>query len=176
MTRSEKHQRIVELRGQGFTNRQIGAILGLSRSTISDILNDPDRSKALARRRRYAGTCRVCGKPTDGSNGPSSAPRYCLKHANEAHALFGRDGIIERIQTWTAEHGHPPSARDWNPHMARQDDRPDIAERFERDACWPYSSSVTQHFGSWNNGIRAAGYQPLKAGSSWSDSYQIRCA
>lgn len=78
VSRAERFVQITVLRRDGLTIRQVGLRLGISRSMVSEIINDPDGSKARARRESYAGVCDECGGPTDGSNGRANAPPRCL--------------------------------------------------------------------------------------------------
>lgn len=60
---------------------------------------------------------------------------------------WSNDQIIDLIRAWADEHGDPPSARDfW-----RLDD-------------YPSHNVVIRRFGSWSNGIRAAGLDPRSRG------------
>lgn len=50
------------LRDAGLSRKQIAAEMRVSDGYVRDLFNDPDRSKAITRRRlRYAGRCQVCG-------------------------------------------------------------------------------------------------------------------
>lgn len=68
MTRAERERTARELRREGLMLREIAARMGVSIQYVGDLLNDPDRSRAKARRAVYA-TCMICGRPADGSNG-----------------------------------------------------------------------------------------------------------
>lgn len=84
--------------------------------------------------------------------------------------------IVERIREWAAEHGgEPPGIVDWNPHLSRLklgDER--RALRFEIDDRWPWFSSVIARFGSWNEAIRAAGFEPRQANGGGDNYYRRR--
>jgi AraC-like DNA-binding protein len=56
--------------------------------------------------------------------------------------------MIEKIQEWTAEYGSPPMSREWRKSSER----------------WPTQSCVCTCFGTWNNAIRAAGFEPRPPG------------
>jgi Homing endonuclease associated repeat len=100
-----------------------------------------------------------------GGNRPEKAPSHGDHGHSKAESFWTRDDLIERIQAWNETYGSPPGARDWSPSMARKQGRDDIAERFERDGCWPYVNTVQRVFGSWNEGVRAAGFTPRRAGA-----------
>ena len=159
----EKARVAVELRRAGFTAAEIAGVLGVSRSRASELYCDPDRSRARARRNSYRGTCEVCGKPTDGSAGRDKAPKRCAAHRKERETLWTEAILIERIQEWASLYGQPPRMSDWNPHKARAEGDDWRAERFLGDDRWPWFTSVVRRFGSWNAGIRAAGFEPRRA-------------
>lgn len=172
-TRAERVAAVQRLRRDGLTIIEVAESLGVSRSYVSALLYDPDRSKELARRASYAGACEVCGAPTDGSNGRAGAPRYCQAHigANEewiaSRTKWTRDLIVVRIREWAELHGEPPSVLDWSPYDARRVNDESRATRFERAAgYWPWFMSVVDRFGSWNAGIVAAGFEPRAVGGT----------
>ncbi len=170
MSRTERVAAARKLRAQGLTNREIGARLGVARSTAADYLTDPDRAKIKARRSRY-GTCPACGNPTDGSNGRTGAPALCQpcraaeKHANRK---WTPETVIDAIQRYAATHdGHPPAATDW--------------QRADPENGYPASSQVyrtRKHpdnaFATWNDAIAAAGYVPRPTGHYEADPDEDR--
>ena len=170
MTKTEAKRRVLELRAEGWTWRAIAAEVGWPRSTCAQWVLDPDGEKSRRRKLGYGGWCRECGAPTTGCNGPGKAPKLCNHCAPGVElALWTEKTVIESIQEYARRYGRPPSAGDWNPSDARSRFRDDIADRFYEDGCWPYSSSVQRVFGSWNNAIRSAGYEPLAPGQKYSD-------
>ena len=96
---------------------------------------------------------------------PETAPSNGDNGQSKARSFWTPDDLIERIQAWNETYGSPPGARDWSPSMARKQGRDDIAERFELDGCWPHVNTVQRVFGSWNEGVRAAGFTPRRAGA-----------
>lgn len=78
--------------------------------------------------------------------------------------------IIQKIKDWQAKYGEIPAATDWNPSDCRRSARISAArsqvwlERSERfsQGVYPWPGTVQKVFGSWNNAIRAAGFQPRK--------------
>ena len=165
MSRAENRARVVGLKAEGKSSRQIAESLGLSYTYVRELLVDPDGAKVRARKARYGGTCLDCGRQTDGSNGPAKAPKRCKQCTPAANAHWTREAIIERIQAWNAIYGRPPSAEDWNPAMARERGREDIARRWEVDGCWPWVTQVQYRFGRWNAAIEAAGFTPRRSGA-----------
>jgi transposase len=150
MTRAEKVERAQALRADGKLLREIAEEMGVAIQTVFTWLDDPDLSKQRARRERYKGRCVDCGKPTDGSNG-YAAPERCLSCRTARVSRLGREYVLNALREWGDEHGGiPPSAAQW------QDPT--------RDPKWPTANTVLLHFGTWNAGIRAAGFEPRKSG------------
>jgi len=127
--------------------------LGISRGYYYAILADPDGSKDRERRASYAGTCEICGAPTDGSNGREKAPIRCLKH--NGRRRWSREKIIDAIQRFAAEHGgRPPTAMEWrrcNPEKGY----PAFATTYERKI----------YFNTWSEAIEAAGFPRPTSGT-----------
>ncbi len=149
MTRDETVKRIMYCRSLNWSHAQIAADLGVSRSMVRNLIYDPTGEKQARRRSRYQGTCETCGASTDGSNGSSKAPRFCANCAADAHRIWTRDKIVAEIRRFAVEHGRPPSATDW---------------RGPRSSGYPSSFTVQSLFGSWANGIEAAGFPKPKVG------------
>lgn len=113
------------------------------------------------RKAQYGGTCVDCGAPTYGGNGQAKAPERCLlcraTYQHEARR-WTREAVVAAIQAWTAEHGRPPTATDWNSAMARAASRP------ERPDDFPPVATVQREFGSWANAVEAAGFDRPRPG------------
>lgn len=75
--RSALAGQVVAMRRQGVPFKEISARLGIKRTNASALYNDPDGSKARARKQSYRGVCVECGGPTDGGNGPKNTPMRC---------------------------------------------------------------------------------------------------
>ena len=75
-----------------------------------------------------------------------------------------RELVIQRIQEYDRRYGPPPSAVDWNVSRARTVGRQDRVDRFYTDGGWPHGSTLKRWFKSWNDAIRAAGFEPLRPG------------
>ena len=157
----------VRLRAAGATAREIAEALGVSRSYAADLYLDPSGEKAKTRKQSYGQPCMDCGAPTSGYEGHKKEPR-CVRCANIKNGLgktkWPRERIIEAIRWWNSEYGEPPASTDWNAHTARHQlhDEP-RAVRFEElfaAGTVPWFNSVVRRFGSFNNAIRAAGFEP----------------
>ena len=83
-----------------------------------------------------------------------------------AHARkLTREWIIASIHEWVQWFGGPPTAVDWNQHMARANGRQDLIDRYEATGRrWPGVHVVQDNYGSWNEAIEAAGYEPCPLG------------
>lgn len=60
-----------------------------------------------------------------------------------------RRQIISHIRAWVKEHGEPPDSDEWNAPRGRG---------------FPSTASVRRHFGTFNEAIIAAGFEPRKIG------------
>jgi transposase len=163
-----RHAEAKRLRDDGWLLREIAAQFGVSTSTIMRWTNAEYNARHLAQSRanrlRYRGECRDCGTPTIG-DAPGNAPERCIP-CNGAHVrALTRAWIIDSFREWHALFGAPPTATDWNPAKARSRGRGDLAERYASTGRpWPGTSVVMNHFGSWNAGMLAAGFEPIAAG------------
>lgn len=165
MSRADRVVEAWRLRGQGLLLRQIALRMGIAKSTVSALLNDPNLAKHLERRRRYAGSCERCGAPTDGSGGPAAkASRHCRVCAPIAATKWTREAVVAAIQRFAERHGRQPSAVDFNPAQARALGKRSLSERFYEAGDYPAATSVVEVFGSWSAAIAAAGFERLKPG------------
>lgn len=144
------------LRDQGKYFRVIAAELGISYSYANDLYHDPDGTAGRARKASYAGECEVCGKATNGSNGPGKAASRCNDHRLMPDEYkWTRARVIEAIQDYAAVNGRPPYATDW------------IRTDFVRG--YPALSSVYGRpgtgFKSWADAIEAAGFPRPRVGA-----------
>lgn len=79
--------------------------------------------------------------------------------------MFTRDSVIEAIKKFDSLYGRPPTKTEWSPWLAISRGHQDVADRFHSDGCWPSSKIVRRLFGTWQDGIRAAGFEPKKSRS-----------
>jgi hypothetical protein len=163
-------QRAKELRAEGYGWNRISRTMGIPHTTLMRWLcpEIADRQRAAAReaKRRRTGTCRGCGATTryNGHAGIAIS-EWCLSCRGRQNTKWTREAIFHAIREWTSEHGgRPPSAENWNPHLARANGAYERAQAFEDDDRWPYSSTVIERFGSWNEAIRQAGFTPRRPG------------
>ncbi len=89
MTRAERVRQVELLDPRGtMTGEEIATSLGISRSYARALRNDPSGRKDRARKQSYGGNCIRCGKRTDGSNGRSAEPRFCLACSLENQSML----------------------------------------------------------------------------------------
>ena len=156
LSREEKIAKARELRAEGRTSGQIALALGSPASTV--------------RNWYLGGNCEVCGAALDGSRG-SNSPTLCAKHAAAGVRSRTKERAIAEIQRWVAEFGRAPSAMDWNPYAVER--HPTLTEetkqrKIERHRAggWPWASLVTNAFGSWSAGLKAAGLESNPTGGA----------
>ncbi len=163
-------EQAVALRAEGLSYAAIAARLGVSGSTILRWLN-PDiaektRVQSREAKRRRTGACVDCGTVTRYNGRPGTpvserCPACAAIHVGQQQTIWTQDRIIDAIRTWADEHdGEPPAIPDWSPNQARRLGDDQRATRFENDPRFPWFSVVIYAFGSWNNAIRAAGFEP----------------
>ncbi|MCW3018618.1 MAG: hypothetical protein JWN10_926 [Solirubrobacterales bacterium] len=112
--REERAAKVRKLRDEGLLLREIAERLGMAKSTVRELLVDPDGSQLRARKDSYRGTCRSCGGKTDGSGG-FKAPVECI-----ACITWTEERVVEAMQRWADEHGGlPPRTDDWKTAQAR---------------------------------------------------------
>jgi hypothetical protein len=130
------------------TDREKATLLGISLSAYRNVVNDPDGSKQRARRDTYTGTCEKCGAETR-SDGTSKASPLCVPCAKAEQTVWTREKIIEAIQAFASLHGRRPASSEWlyGPHDG-----------------YPWTTTVLARFGSWANGVEAAGFERPKLG------------
>jgi hypothetical protein len=163
----ENLARAQEMRAQRIPVGEIANALGVARSTVSVWLNDPDLAKAKARRESYSQPCQDCGKPTDGSGGfkeQRTRCRGCQAQFQHDNAYWTRDRVLEAVREFARRYGRPPTAYEWNPAQARGLGKPEVADRFYADGCWPWQYTVFTTCGGWNAAIEAAGFDSRPAG------------
>ncbi len=149
---------------EGLNATQIAYRLGMSRSYISAVLEDPEGIKDKARKDSYRKPCPHCGRLMSGQDGPNSrkAPSMCLNCARErdmADKHWTAEAIIDAIQTFAREKGRPPVASEWL-HGTR-DPRFPRPSSIYRSA---HHSARTNPFASWADAIEAAGFPRPKRG------------
>lgn len=167
------------LRQAGLKIREIGEALGVSRSYAGALLTDPDGSQARERKDGYAQSCEICGAPTSGSEGRRPHPR-CVDCAAVLVGLQNQvwtpELIIARIREWADLHGEAPAIPDWSPTHARVTLGDEArARRFEdADGHWPWFTIVFNRFGTWNEAMCQAGFEPRSPHGGDGNQYRHR--
>jgi transcriptional regulator with XRE-family HTH domain len=174
--RQRRVDRARELRGQGYLQREIADLMGISRSAANDLLTDPDNAKKRSRRLLYGGTCRICGKITDGSAGNHPPPDICIECGpNEQHEnrRWTPEAVIAALQEFRQRVGRTPTATDLlvragAPSIERTLSTKRLAEiaALPRDLVTPPLPLVQREFGSWRAALEAAGLPPNPTGGA----------
>jgi hypothetical protein len=145
--------------------REIAARLGISRSYAQSLLDDPDGSKARARKESYSQPCPRCGGRISGSEGPANVSPLCaactLERQHEER-YWTRETIVETFQRFYAVNGRGPSVTDVliaNPSIRSKMSDERIADGDAAFAAVPLPSPsvVTREFESWHFALAAAG-------------------
>jgi hypothetical protein len=174
MTKRERlYPEIKRLReAEGLMWREIGERLELSLTTVHQYYSDPDGSKVAARKAKTNGVCIDCGGRTVGDG--STTPMRCRRCNGQHERALTRQYILDSFADWFERFGVPPAAYEWNPALCRaKSKRPDdcfargLARNLTSGRPWPPLSSVHNHFGSWNEGLRAAGLRVLAPNERW---------
>lgn len=123
-------------------------------------------SESCRKKSSYGGNCVDCGKPTahSGNGRPSERCPACVGARTRAKT---RQWLLDSIHDWVDRYGEPPCSLDWNMAYSRRRRNPDLLPALEirhMDRKWPPVTSVVNHFGSWTNFVREAGYTPNKVG------------
>ncbi len=145
-SRAEWYVTVAPLHAEGVAIKDIARLNQVSYSFVSDLLNDPDGTKAARRKKRYAGTCLSCGRPTSGHDGPRNAPTICAQCFQDKQSRERKwtpERLIAQLQAYGRKHGHPPNSQDV------LHGRGDIS---------PNVTIVQREFGSWRAGLIAAGF------------------
>ena len=142
------------LRAEGLKFREIAEHIGCSTTEVTRLLYPEKaermRQQSLESKRRRTGVCRMCGGVTKyAGHGNVIVSDLCASCAPDAHRLWDEGAIIAAMRRWSADHGGQPTARDWL--LGGHDGYPSV-------------EAVQRIFGSWNNGVSAAGFDPLPPG------------
>lgn len=165
--------------GRGWTTRELVDHFHVHPNTIRRWVN-PEYDQlvaatARARKEKYQGECIICGTPTSGSYG-TNRQTLCKKHKLKVKpkkdGIWPRERLIKAMQDWETIFGEPPSIVDWNSTQARKLGDEVRAKYFDDNKDqWPWFSQVVREFGTWNAGIKAAGFTPRpRHGTSESNS------
>ncbi len=133
-----KKEQALKMYAEGNLHRNdIARKLGVAKSTVYGWCDPASAEKLRKRKDSYRGTCEVCGKATDGSNGAEKAPTLC----QECHE-WPEEAIIVAMQDWAEAHGGlPPTGTQW---QAASEDH-------------PAATTVSKRMG-WNEALLRAGF------------------
>jgi hypothetical protein len=161
MARLQLAEHVLRLYGESLSRKDIAEQLGITPSYVTELKADPDGSRAKARKASYAGTCEACGNPTNGSNGPGKAARFCT-HCSPAHQqlVWTVDEVLRVLRELATSLGHVPAAQ------RTQEGEYDGLARLPEGAISMRGmlSAAQLRLGGWNAAIRAAGLEPRKSG------------
>lgn len=170
MTRSDRYRQFKALRDEGLLLREIADRTGVACSTVHDVLTDPTGERARERKRRYERACVGCGQ-TINPNGIRAETTRCRRCVDAEIRRQTDRWILESFVEWHERFGAPPSSYDWNPHAIRYKGWVGSQWRLRRyestGRVWPPVPTVQEHFGTWNNALRAAGFEPLDTSEYW---------
>lgn len=131
---------------EGLKWREVAERLGLALQTVHDYYTHPTHEADRARRDRYTGTCSDCGARTNNGGAAVGPPERCTNCTNPR---WTREAILDALRDWGEESGGiPPREVDSHPGA-------------EGHGRLPYWGTVASHFGTWNAGLLAAGYEAL---------------
>jgi transcriptional regulator with XRE-family HTH domain len=130
------------LRGLGLTQKEIGEYLGLSRSRVAALLNDPGGVRERERKDSYRGVCVGCGKTTTGCDGRKERP-LCPACAAFKRRKWTEERVIEALQRASVD-GWAPVSSPWLHAETKPEWAPDVG-------------TVQARFGSWNAACEVAG-------------------
>lgn len=145
---------VARLRADGLLHREIAEAFGISRSYACELTNDATGVKARARKASYRGTCRNCGAPTTGCDGPLAAPELCIacsRIAQHEAQYWTAERVLNAIRRFAALHGRPPTSREWT-RVDRANGYPVFSSVYAN------SASPNAPFPKWADAIEAAGF------------------
>jgi Homing endonuclease associated repeat len=129
------------------------------------------------RKAQYDKQCSDCGARIDGTT-PGRSTGRCAVCAKTAFSAGVREGHLGAIREWAAIHGEPPARADWDAYQCRFVGDEARAQRAEAALAegWPSSNTIIKAFGSWNEAIRAAGFEPRAPGGDAANHRRSRRA
>jgi hypothetical protein len=117
-------------------------------------------SQRCRRATLYGGACVDCGARTSGNNGRAKAPERCgacRLEFQRANAIWNRERVITSIREFAETYGRPPRVTDFSKaHAAAAGHAGRVPEGH-----WPAIDIVQRCCGSWNEAVRAAGFEPF---------------
>jgi Homing endonuclease associated repeat len=138
--------------------------LAASGMSIRSIAEQLDVSASSVHNYLRARECPDCGGPVTNPNAGRCAA--CAVHRPTITRTWTRQAVRTAIREWAAEHGRPPSYRDWTPSRIN----PGLWEA--ESPRWPSAAVVCDLYAgrsdSWNHALRDAG-GPVRF-QRWSDA------
>jgi HNH endonuclease len=121
----------------GYGTAEIAALLEISARTVRGYLT--------------AGSCRDCGGPAVTTD---RCPRCAARRASQPR--WTREQVIRAVRAWVREESRAPTSGDWTPTN-------DATRKWGREyPRWPSYMTVSTWFGSWREGLDAAGVRPRR--------------
>lgn len=170
MTRREQlYPEIRRLReDEGLVWREIGERLGIALQTAQSYYADPTGEEDRARKAKFDRPCGACGKMLRLNGNEPDRTGLCRTCIGANKRADSRRWILDSFAEWNERFGAPPSPLDWSPTQARSGYCGWKAERYEATGRpWPSPTLVMNHFGSWNAGLAAAGFDVLPKSEHW---------
>lgn len=146
--RATRVRQINDLRALGLSYKEIARQLGLSPNTCMTYANDPTGKFRAERKERQRRPC-PCGRAMI----LTPEALRCVQCRNEVisaeRVRWTPARVVGGFQRFYFEHGLPPTQ--------------DNIARYQTEN-YPSIPAVVRHFGSWEAGVRAAGFKPWKHG------------
>lgn len=99
----------------------------------------------------------------------ATRPQY-EEERRSTRALFKnvtKPEITNLIREWFKTNGEPPRVIDWDPSFAIRVGRPELAERFYEEGCWPLAATVVGMYGTFTAAVIDAGFYPRARTKAW---------
>ena len=149
--------------------REIAERLGIRRSFASELLHDPDGSRARARKDKQRKPCPDCGKLMSGGGGKAKDPAYCADCIHKHARTWTRERVIQAFQDFHRRYGRSPTTTDRMiscKAVRRKLSDVRLAEAGTVDISGlPVPGTVHDLFGGWREAVEAAGLPPSPIGS-----------
>lgn len=140
---------IMVLDAEQKTNAEIAEITGLSPRTVRAYRLDPTGERHRASVRKIEQKCVTCGeRRSRKSTGDCSA--CSRKKQREERVRWTTTTIIEAMHAFHRAYGRPPTQNDFRANGG--------------DGRFPSIKAVYREFGSWSNGVEAAGFPRPRQG------------
>lgn len=117
---------------------------------------------------KYGSICDACGGKVAYS-GHAEQPKRCDPCARALIHKEAHERYMDAFHEWFDRYGEVPGAADWlypYPSMAKRTapSRRVVLDKRHKDRKWPVVSGILQFYGSWNEAVRQAGFEPMKTG------------